>query len=59
MNWHPLVSYFFGGMFLANAVPHFVSGMMGRAVPEPVREAAGRRALFLDGQRAVGVFSTW
>ena len=30
MTWLHLVSYFFGGIFLANAVPHFVSGMMGR-----------------------------
>jgi hypothetical protein len=29
MNWLHLVSYFFGGMFLTNAVPHFVSGIMG------------------------------
>jgi len=30
MNWLHLVSYFLGGMFLANAIPHYVSGMMGR-----------------------------
>ncbi len=30
MPWLHLVSYFFGGAFLANAVPHLVSGMMGR-----------------------------
>ncbi len=29
MSWPPLLSYFFGGAFLANAVPHVVSGMMG------------------------------
>ncbi len=28
MIWLHLVSYFFGGMFLANVVPHFVSGML-------------------------------
>ncbi len=31
MEWLHVVSYFFGGMFLSNAVPHFVSGVMGRA----------------------------
>ncbi len=29
MEWLHAVSYFFGGAFLANAVPHFVSGTMG------------------------------
>jgi hypothetical protein len=35
MNWLHLVSYFFGCIFLANAVPHFVSGMMGRPFQSP------------------------
>lgn len=35
MPWLPLLSYFFGGAFLANAVPHFVSGMMGRPFQSP------------------------
>jgi hypothetical protein len=30
-----LVSYFFGGVFLANAVPHFVSGVMGEPFQTP------------------------
>jgi hypothetical protein len=30
MNWLWLASYFFGGAFAANAIPHFVSGVMGR-----------------------------
>jgi hypothetical protein len=29
------VSYFFGGIFLSNAIPHFVSGTMGRAFQSP------------------------
>ena len=29
------MSYFFGGAFLANAVPHFVSGMNGRPFQSP------------------------
>jgi hypothetical protein len=28
MNWLHPVSYFFGGLFLANVVPHFVSGII-------------------------------
>jgi hypothetical protein len=35
MDWLHDVSYFFGGVFLANAVPHFVSGMMGRPFQSP------------------------
>lgn len=30
MPWLQLLSYFFGGVFLANAVPYVVSGMMGK-----------------------------
>ena len=28
MHWLNLLFYFWGGVFLANAVPHFVSGIM-------------------------------
>ncbi|MGA7521943.1 MAG: hypothetical protein WBW84_05645 [Acidobacteriaceae bacterium] len=41
MIWLYLVSYFFGGAFLANAVPHFVSGMMGRAFQSPFAKPPG------------------
>ncbi len=30
-----LLAYVFGGAFLANAVPHFVAGMMGRPFQSP------------------------
>jgi hypothetical protein len=42
MYWHPLVSYFFGGIFLANAVPHLVSGMMGRPFQSPFAKPPGQ-----------------
>jgi hypothetical protein len=42
MNWLPLVSYFFGGIFLANAVPHAVSGMMGQPFQSPFAKPPGR-----------------
>jgi hypothetical protein len=35
------VSWFFGGALLANAVPHFVSGMMGRAFQSPFAKPRG------------------
>ena len=42
MNWLWLVSYFFGGMFLTNAIPHFVSGMMGRSFQSPFAKPPGQ-----------------
>ena len=42
MTWLPLVSYFFGGAFLANAVPHFVSGILGRPFQTPFAKPPGR-----------------
>jgi hypothetical protein len=41
MNWLCLLSYFFGGALLANAVPHFVSGMMGRPFQSPFAKPPG------------------
>lgn len=42
MPWPYLVSYFFGGAFLANAVPHLVSGMMGRPFQSPFAKPPGQ-----------------
>lgn len=42
MNWLHDISYLFGGAFLANAVPHFVSGMMGRAFQSPFAKPPGQ-----------------
>jgi len=42
MNWLSLVSYFFGGVFLANAVPHFVSGLQGRSFQTPFAKPPGK-----------------
>ena len=41
MHWLYLVSYFFGGVFLANAIPHLVSGMMGRPFQSPFAKPPG------------------
>jgi hypothetical protein len=41
MMWHPLLSYVFGGAFLANAIPHLVSGMMGRPFQSPFAKPRG------------------
>jgi hypothetical protein len=42
MNWLHLLSYFFGGVFFANAVPHFVSGTMGRSFQSPFAKPPGK-----------------
>ena len=42
MNWLDLVSYFFGGIFAANAVPHYVAGMMGRSFQSPFAKPPGK-----------------
>lgn len=42
MNWLHLFSYFFGGVFFANAVPHFVSGTMGRPFQTPFAKPPGQ-----------------
>lgn len=41
MGPHDL-AYFFGGAFLANAVPHYVSGVMGRAFQSPFAKPHGQ-----------------
>ncbi len=42
MNWLHDLSYLFGGAFLANAVPHFVSGVMGRPFQSPFAKPPGQ-----------------
>ena len=37
-----LVAYLFGGVFLANAVPHLVSGLMGRPFQSPFAKPPGQ-----------------
>ena len=36
MHWYDVAAYFFGGVFLANFVPHFVAGVSGRSFPSPL-----------------------
>ena len=42
MIWLHDLAYFFGGAFLANAVPHYVSGMMGRSFQSPFAKPPGK-----------------
>jgi len=41
MPWIPLIAYFFGGLFLMNAVPHLMSGAMGRPFQTPFARPPG------------------
>ena len=41
MPWLPLLSYFFGGAFLANAIPHVVSGVTGKPFQSPFAKPPG------------------
>ncbi len=42
MHWLPLLSYAFGGVVLANAIPHLVSGTMGRPFQSPFAKPPGQ-----------------
>ena len=41
MDWKHLVFYFLGGFFLSNAIPHYVSGVMGRPFQSPFAKPPG------------------
>jgi hypothetical protein len=42
MQWADYACYLFGGAFLTNAVPHFVSGVMGRPFQSPFAKPHGQ-----------------
>jgi hypothetical protein len=42
MNWYHYSACFFAGMFLANAVPHFVHGISGDGFPTPFAQPPGK-----------------
>jgi hypothetical protein len=41
MNWLDLVAWFFGGVFLTNAIPHVIAGMMGEPFQTPFASPRG------------------
>jgi hypothetical protein len=41
MRWHHDIAYFFGGAFLANAVPHYVNGVSGSPFQSPFAHPPG------------------
>ena len=42
MNWYNYVACFFAGLFLTNAVPHFVQGISGDRFPTPFSHPPGK-----------------
>ena len=42
MEWYLSIASFFAGIFLANAVPHFVQGVSGNKFPSPFAKSSGR-----------------
>jgi hypothetical protein len=42
MDWLNLISCFFGGAFLCNAIPHAVSGLMGHPFQSPFAKPPGQ-----------------
>ena len=42
MIWYDYIACFFAGMFLANAVPHFVHGVSGDPFPTPFAHPPGK-----------------
>jgi hypothetical protein len=42
MEWYNYVIAFFAGLFLANSVPHFVSGICGNPFPTPFAKPPGK-----------------
>jgi hypothetical protein len=42
VNWYDYIACFFAGMFLANAVPHFVHGISGDRFPTPFAHPPGK-----------------
>jgi hypothetical protein len=41
MRWYHYIAYFFGGAFLANALPHLGSGISGHAFQSPFASPPG------------------
>jgi hypothetical protein len=42
MPWYHYLSYFFGGAFLANALPHLLNGISGRSFQSPFAKPPGK-----------------
>ena len=41
-RWYHYIAYFFGGVFLANTIPHLVNGMSGSPFQSPFATPPGK-----------------
>jgi hypothetical protein len=42
MNWYNYIACFIAGMFIANAIPHFIQGISGNKFPTPFSKPPGK-----------------
>ncbi|MDR3519919.1 MAG: hypothetical protein P4L63_03500 [Candidatus Pacebacteria bacterium] len=42
MNWYDYIACLFAGMFIANAIPHFIHGVSGNKFPTPFSKPPGK-----------------
>jgi hypothetical protein len=42
MKWYHFLACFFAGLFLTNAIPHFVHGISGDSFPSPFSSPPGK-----------------
>ena len=42
MKWYHYLACVFAGLFLTNAIPHFVQGMSGNSLPTPFASPPGK-----------------
>src|SRR5215831_2201537 len=55
MTWYLGVAYFFGGAFVANAVPHLIVGVSGGALQSPFASPPFRGTVAADCERGLGL----
>ncbi len=66
MRWYHYIALLFGGAFLANSIPHSVSGITGHMFPTPFANPPGKglsppviNVLWGMFNLIVGFFLTW
>ena len=57
MHWYDFLAYFFGGAFLANALPHLTNGVSGRSF-QSLRQAPGQGPVLTRRKRMLGILQS-